>query len=302
MARPLVELRQRPHSNRRPRRPKLGPIWFHRQMVFRKHLQRSQSRQRRRLVKPLLRRRGLVGHVLDPRLRSHKRLKVPARRPRYLRRLPHRPGPELRRRLLEQRSRIRGLHCQRTLPRDRRIAGQPGPQPYHGHAQQNLDWFMGAGLINSKNVITDGITEDNCKAGGAVFTYNQGVILGGLIEMNKLTDDEAHLDNAHRIAGGAIDYLSDEQGILREKEWPGEVDETGAQFKGIFVRKLAELHVASPRDRYANFLRANADGIWTNARAGNGTIGSKWQGPYDPASMATQSAALDCLVAAAKVS
>jgi predicted alpha-1,6-mannanase (GH76 family) len=173
---------------------------------------------------------------------------------------------------------------------------------YRKYAQENLDWFMGAGLVTSKNVITDGITEDNCKAGGAVFTYNQGVILGGLVEMSKLTKDQAHIDNAHRIAGGAIDYLTDEKGILREKEWPGEVDETGAQFKGIFVRKLAELHIESPRDRYADFLRTNADGVWANARASNGTIGSKWQGPYDPPSMATQSSGLDLLVAAARVS
>lgn len=173
---------------------------------------------------------------------------------------------------------------------------------YQRYAQENLDWFMRAGLVTSDNVITDGITESNCQAGGAVFTYNQGVILGGLIEMNKLTNDDAHLDNAHRIAGGALDYLTNDQGILLEKEWPGDVDETGAQFKGIFVRKLGELHAASPRDRYADFLRSNADSILENARAGNGTIGSKWQGPYDEPSMATQSSGLDCFVAAARVS
>lgn len=173
---------------------------------------------------------------------------------------------------------------------------------YRRYAQENLDWFMGAGLVTSKNVITDGITEDNCVAGGAVFTYNQGVILGGLVEMSKLTNDNAHIDNAHRIANGAIDYLTDDKGILREKEWPGEVDETGAQFKGIFVRKLAELHAASPRDRYADFLRTNADAVLANARGGDGTIGSKWQGPLDPPSMATQSSGLDLFVAAARVS
>lgn len=173
---------------------------------------------------------------------------------------------------------------------------------YRNYAQGNLDWMMGAGLVTDKNVITDGITEDACQAGGAVFTYNQGVILGGLVEMTKLTNDNAHTDNAHRIAGGALDYLTDDQGILREKEWPGELDETGAQFKGIFVRKLAELHRASPRDRYADFLRKNADAIWTNARGGDGTVGSKWQGPHDEPSMATQSSALDLLVAAARVS
>lgn len=173
---------------------------------------------------------------------------------------------------------------------------------YRKYAEQNLDWFMSAGLVNAKNVITDGITEKNCQAGGAVFTYNQGVILGGLVEMHKLTNNDDHISNAHRIAAGALDYLTDENDILREKEWPGEVDETGAQFKGIFVRKLAELHTASPRDRYADFLRKNADGVWANARAGNGTIGSKWQGPYDPPSMATQSSGLDLFVAAAQVS
>ncbi|KAM0715689.1 hypothetical protein Q7P37_009188 [Cladosporium fusiforme] len=173
---------------------------------------------------------------------------------------------------------------------------------YRRHAQDNLDWMLGAGLLNSKNVITDGITESGCTAGGAVFTYNQGVILGGLIEMRRLTNDNTYFDTAHRIAEGALDYLTDDNGILREKEWPGSLDETGAQFKGIFVRKLAELHNVAPSNRYADFLRRNADSIWDHARQGNGLIGSEWQGPYDEASMATQSSALDCFVAAAKVS
>lgn len=173
---------------------------------------------------------------------------------------------------------------------------------YRRYAQDNLDWFMNAGLITNANVITDGITEDNCMPGGAVFTYNQGVILGGLIEFARLTNDPHHIDDAHRIAGGALDYLTNDQGILVEKEWPGTLDQTGAQFKGIFVRKLGELHRASPRDRYADFLRRNADNVWTSARAGDGTIGSLWQGPHDPPSMSTQSSGLDLFIAAARAS
>jgi hypothetical protein len=62
------------------------------------------------------------------------------------------------------------------------------------------------------------------------------------------------------------------------------------------------LHAASPRDRYADFLRTNADAVLANARGGDGTVGSKWQGPMDEPSMATQSSGLDLFVAAARVS
>lgn len=180
-------------------------------------------------------------------------------------------------------------------------AGNDGTD-YRSYAQNELDWFLKSGLINSDNTINDGIDISTCKPTGTVFTYNQGVILGALVEMHKLTNDQSHLDTANRIAGGALAHLVDSNGILTEPGYPGPPDNTSAQFKGVFARNLAELQAVSPNDQYVQFLQKNADSIWKSDRQGDGQIGPDWQGPYYDASMATQSSALDCVIAAAKVS
>lgn len=180
-------------------------------------------------------------------------------------------------------------------------AGNDGTD-YQSYAKSELDWFLGSGLINSDNTINDGIVISSCKPNGTVWSYNQGVILGGLVEMHKLTNDQSHLDTANRIAGGALAHLVDSNGILTDPGYPGPPDETAAQFKGVFARNLAELQAASPNDQYVQFLQKNADSIWKSDRQGDGQIGPDWQGPYYTASMATQSSALDCVIAAAMVS
>ncbi len=56
-------------------------------------------------------------------------------------------------------------------------------------AQQEWTWFKGSGMINAQNLMNDGLTSTNPNActnnGGTTWTYNQGVILGGLVELYK---------------------------------------------------------------------------------------------------------------------
>lgn len=57
---------------------------------------------------------------------------------------------------------------------------------YVNWAQMEWDWFFASGVINENNLINDGIDATACKNNGATtYTYNQGVVLGGLSELAK---------------------------------------------------------------------------------------------------------------------
>ncbi|TKA66352.1 hypothetical protein B0A49_08794 [Cryomyces minteri] len=145
---------------------------------------------------------------------------------------------------------------------------------YLDWAKAEWQWFHASGLINSRNSINDGIDLSTCKNnGGTTFTYNQGVILGGLVELNKASPDSSYHAIATDIATAAIHGLTDANGILTE---PGSKtpDTTGAQFKGVFARNLKFLYKAAPNAEFVTFLKANADSIWAADRdAPTGFIG-----------------------------
>lgn len=173
---------------------------------------------------------------------------------------------------------------------------------YLSWAQKEWDWIKGSGMINSQSLIngTDSTNPDPCNYGGAIWTYNQGVILGGLVELYRADQDPTLLPEAEAIAGAAISNLS-VNGILTER-----VNLSGGdlpQFKGIFMRNLMELYQAVPAtstqaSQYRKFVEANAQSIWTNDRTSGNELGGLWQGPFDSADATRQTSALDALIAA----
>ncbi len=72
-----------------------------------------------------------------------------------------------------------------------------------------------------KNPINDGLSEESngtrTNNGGQTWTYNQGVILGGLVELYKATGDRSLLESARQIADGVItSAILSPNGILTE--------------------------------------------------------------------------------------
>lgn len=175
---------------------------------------------------------------------------------------------------------------------------------YLGWAQKEWTWFKASGMINSQNLINDGLNSTNPAActnnGRTTWTYNQGVILGGLVELYRADQDPTLLPEAEAIAGAAISNLS-MNGILTE---PGRLSGgDGPQFKGIFMRNLMELYEAIPvtsaqAGQYRSFAEANAQSIWNNDRSSGDQLGGLWQGPFDSADATRQTSALDALIAA----
>ncbi|KAL2843166.1 Six-hairpin glycosidase [Aspergillus pseudoustus] len=182
---------------------------------------------------------------------------------------------------------------------------------YLSWAQRQWSWFEDSGLINENHTINDGLMDDCTNNGATVWSYNQGVILGGLVELHRAAaaagDDSSSSSNstylkaAGEIATGAIEALVDDDHVLHDVCEPddcGAADQT--QFKGIFMRNLRALQTVAPNDTYAKVINASADSLWENDRTDANGFGVDWSGPVDSATVnaSTQSSAMDALVAA----
>lgn len=177
-----------------------------------------------------------------------------------------------------------------------RTPGDAGPGSFLDWASREWAWFAGSGMINAKSLVNDGLA--SCKNNGQpAYTYNQGVVLGGLTELAKATGDKTVLTKARAIADATMANLVDDDGVLREPCEPT-CGGDGSQFKGIFMRNLGELTTDAPDPKDRPFLARNADYVWNAARNGADQIGLVWSGPFDAADASRQSSALDALVAA----
>jgi predicted alpha-1,6-mannanase (GH76 family) len=168
-------------------------------------------------------------------------------------------------------------------------------------AQKEWAWFRDSGMINGDHLINDGLDRSDpahCKNNGKnTWTYNQGVILGGLVELDKAAPDPALKAIGASIALAAITHLTDKDGVLHESNdahTGGDVP----QFKGIFARNLMSFNSVWPDRRYQEFFLANARSLWKNDRDAENHFGLYWAGPVDSIDAARQSSALDLLIAA----
>jgi len=192
---------------------------------------------------------------------------------------------------------IAGRLHQRTTGPGSRASG------YLDWALREWRWLRASGLIGPTGLANDGLTADCANNGGTAWTYNQGVIIGGLVVLYEITGDGAYLGQAIAIAAAALRDLTVPPGILAEPEERramGRRDDQ-AQFKGIFVRNLYELYRHSPRAEYRDFILANAASLWRNSRNRHNQVGLAWAGPFDRADAARQGSALDALNAAVGV-
>lgn len=178
----------------------------------------------------------------------------------------------------------------------------PGDRVYLARAREAWTWFQRSGMINGENLVNDGLTTQSggCASnGGTTWTYNQGVVLGGLSELYKATHDRSLLVSARRIADAVVKSprLSPD-GILSEPcEAGGTCNADQASFKGIFARNLAELDRVLPGHPYRDYLRRQATSLYTHGRDGSDRYGLSWSGPFDRADISRQESAVSLLVA-----
>jgi predicted alpha-1,6-mannanase (GH76 family) len=168
-----------------------------------------------------------------------------------------------------------------------------GAGSYLDWALKEWDWFKQSGMINQDNLVNDGLTRSCQNNGRTTWTYNQGVIVGGLVELYKTTEDTNYLDQATQIADAAMTSLINANGVLAEpQEDQGLGGPDVPQFKGIFIRNLACLYDETRNPAYHDFLLKNARSVWADDRDKANHLGLKWSGPFDFADAARQSSAM----------
>jgi predicted alpha-1,6-mannanase (GH76 family) len=165
-------------------------------------------------------------------------------------------------------------------------------------SQKIWKWYQQSGMINAENLVHDGLDNKTCQNNGqTIWTYNQGVLIGGLVDLYRGTNDPELLKQAEAIADASIVKLT-RNGILREPcEDKNDCGNDGPQFKGIFMRNLAELYRVSPKPSYRELITRNAESIWAN-RNQNNQFGLDWAGSVDQADAKRQTSAIDTLNAA----
>jgi predicted alpha-1,6-mannanase (GH76 family) len=183
---------------------------------------------------------------------------------------------------------------------------------YLAWSNREWKWFERSGMIGAKGLINDGLTitfgsnvegspPTRCTNNGrTTWTYNQGVVLGGLAELATADHNSEWKVAAQKIATAAVTQLVDENGILHDPCEPN-CGADGVQFKGIFVRNLVALDRVQPQPRYESFVDKNADALWKDARGPGFQLAERWSGPFISADAASQTSALDALVGAAKL-
>lgn len=163
------------------------------------------------------------------------------------------------------------------------------------------DWMIDSHLLDANGNIQDGIRfkngQDSIREN--IYTYNQGVVLTGLVNLYKITGEDHYLQSAHSLVQATMEHMTNSDFILVEKICePDQCNPDAKQFKGIFIRHLMYLNDQSPRETYKDFILKNANALWEKAME-NGTKapGVVWDKPSE-ANAATVSSALDAFNAA----
>ncbi|MGW5354060.1 glycoside hydrolase family 76 protein [Streptomyces sp. NPDC004031] len=186
------------------------------------------------------------------------------------------------------------LYLQLTAALHNRIAGDTA---YLGRARAEWAWFQGSGMINGDHMINDGLTGACANNGQTTWTYNQGVILGGLTELSRATGDTGLLTTARTLADASTVRLA-QNGVLRE---PGEGDSCtgdGPSFKGAYVRGLGKLNTALSGRPYSGVLNTWADSAYAHDRNALDQYGPHWAGGAGSSDYGCQQSVLDLLNAA----
>lgn len=181
----------------------------------------------------------------------------------------------------------------------------PGDERWLARSQAAWDWYVDSGMINSSGLVNDGLNDDCQNNGQTVWTYNQGLAIGGALELWRATGDEKLLREARRLADAAIDGGLTVDGVLTEHcDAPNRTcDDNGKQFKGIFLRYLMDLADTTGERKYRQFVTEQAETIWEQDRDAADRLGTRWAGGTNAEhpnvfDWRTQASAMSALIAA----
>lgn len=181
-----------------------------------------------------------------------------------------------------------------------RLYRATGQQAYRDWASRIWGWFAASGMIGPDGLINDGL-DAQCRNNGAPrYTYNQGVLLGGLSDLTAITGDPQFRAAALRTALAATRTLVTPQGLLTEPS--DALGRDGPMFKGVFIYHLGHLIEALPdsleRAELRTWLARNSDAVWALSGDGSQPIDGLWNGGSGQVGAAAQASALALFLAA----
>ena len=162
-----------------------------------------------------------------------------------------------------------------------------------------MDVVCADGDDQREGLVNDGLDAACHNNGRTTWSYNQGVVLGGLTALGRADHKADRMAAAKKIATAAVTKLVDADGVLHDAKCEPACGEDAVQFKGIFARNLAELQAVAKDAGYSRFLKGNGDSLWEHARTADDRFGVVWSGPATAGNAGAQISALDALVAAA---
>jgi len=121
------------------------------------------------------------------------------------------------------------------------LSGRMKDDTYLTTAMEIYDWFESGFLNNDLELLISDFVGNECKSTPdyAPWSYTQGVVLNGLVNLYSISGDAKYLSTSIKLVNGVMELLVEEKAGLKVlKEIAGVVDRDGQLFKGIFVRNL----------------------------------------------------------------
>ena len=173
-----------------------------------------------------------------------------------------------------------------------------GDRRYLREALTTWRWFRSSGMINGKHLVEDGVDPGSCASNrGAIWSYNQGVILGGLVDLSRAARDPKFLHQATVLADASTTSSGlNVNGVLTEPCEATGCDADNPSFKGSYVRNLGELAHATSSTAFYAYLRRQAQSAYEHDRTPFNQYGLHWAGPIGRVNTASQLSAVDLMV------
>jgi predicted alpha-1,6-mannanase (GH76 family) len=161
-----------------------------------------------------------------------------------------------------------------------RLYQETGDEEYKEWAVRIYDWEKAA-LLQGDGAVFDHIDGRDGTPTTWKFTYNQGTFVGSAVELYKIFGNKNYLNDAMLAANYTIGTLVTSSLLKLEGSADSSLDNDAHLFKGIFVRYFAELIQqdidASTKKRYVQFLKYNAETLWTKGAYKNPVLfGPDW--------------------------
>ena len=96
----------------------------------------------------------------------------------------------------------------------------------------------------------------------AIWSYNQGVMVGAGVLLYQVTGNSAYLEQAQQTAAAAVSYFGTGTVLVNQ----------GPAFNAIYFRNLFLLNQVAPNAAYASEAQSFATTMWAQRQAGSGLI------------------------------